>query len=223
MRQALLEVVGILRELDRFVGLELDEFERAGADRLGAHLARRDVAGVDRRVAGGEQRQQRRLRPLQVERCFEIAVDGDVVDLIVPGLSRVLAELLLRLAHQHVEGAFDVGRRERLAVMPFDALPQLEGQLLVVAAPGPALREIGDDRIHAVLRHVLLEHDEIVENRHEGNVDRIGRALVDRGAARAVAVIHPEDAALFRLSRRCKVKSRQQQQCCERQALARSA
>ena len=147
MRQALLEVVRVLRELDRFVGLELDELERAGADRLGAHVARRDVAGIDRRIAGGEQRQQRRLRPLQIERGLEIAVGGDVVDLIVPGLARVLAELLLRLAHQHVEGAFDVGRGERLAVMPFDALAQLEGQGLVVAAPGPALREIRDDRI----------------------------------------------------------------------------
>ena len=39
MRQALLPVIGILGELDRFVGLELDELERAGADRLGAHLA----------------------------------------------------------------------------------------------------------------------------------------------------------------------------------------
>ena len=215
MRQALLEVVGILGELDRLVGLELDEFERPGADRLGAHVARRDVAGINRRVAGGEQRQQRRLRPLQFEGRFVIAVDGHVVDLVVPGLSRVLPELLLRLAHQHVEGAFDVGRGERLAVMPFDALAQLEGQLLVVGAPGPALGEIRHDRIDAVLRHVLLEHDEIVENRHEGNVDRIGRALVDRGAARAVAVIHPENAALFRLARRrCKVASRQQQQCC---------
>ena len=210
MRQALLEVVGVLGELDRFVGLELDEFERAGADRLGAHLGRRDVAGIDGRVAGGEQRQQRRLRPLQVERRFEIAVCRDVADLVVPGLSRVLAEFLLRLAHQHVEGAFDVGRGERLAVMPFDALLQLEGELLVVAAPGPAFRQIGNDQLHAVLRNVLLEDDEIVENRHERNVDRVGRAFMDRGAARAVAVIDPEDPALLRLRRRCNMVSRQQ-------------
>ena len=39
MRQALLPIVRISGELDRFVGLELDEFERAGADRLGAHVA----------------------------------------------------------------------------------------------------------------------------------------------------------------------------------------
>ena len=83
--QALLPVVGVAGQLDQFVGLELHEFERAGADRMGAHVAGRDVAGIDRRVAGGEQRQQRRLRPLQVEGGFEVAVGGDVVDLIVPG------------------------------------------------------------------------------------------------------------------------------------------
>ena len=81
MRQALLQVIGVAGQLDRFVGLELDELERAGADRVGAHVRRRDVAGIDRRVAGGEQRQQRRLRPLQVERGLEVAVDRDVVDL----------------------------------------------------------------------------------------------------------------------------------------------
>ena len=146
MRQALLPVIRVAGELDQFVGLELDELERAGADRMGAHFRRRNVAGIDRRIAGGEQRQQRRLRPLQVERDLEVAVGRDVVDLVVPGLARVLAEFLRRLAHQHVEGAFDVGGGERLAVMPLDALAQLEGQRLVVAAPGPAFGEIRHDR-----------------------------------------------------------------------------
>src|SRR5262245_49554784 len=97
--------------------------------------------------------------------------------------------------------------------MPLDVLPELEGQLLVVGAPGPAFRKIGDDRVDAVLRNILLEYDKIVEYRHEGNVDRIGRALVDRGAARAVPVIHPEDSTLLRL-RRCNLAGRQQQQYC---------
>ena len=152
MRQALFPVVRVARQLDQFVGLELDELERAGADRMGAHFRRRDVAGIDRRVAGGEQRQQRRLRPLQVERGLVVAVGRDVDDLVVPGLARVLAEFLRRLAHQHVEGALDVGGGERLAVVPFHALPQLEGQRLLVGAPGPALRELRHDRIQAVLR-----------------------------------------------------------------------
>jgi hypothetical protein len=54
MRQALFPVVRIAGDLDGFVGLELDEFERTGAGRLGAHVAGRDVAGIYRRIAGGE-------------------------------------------------------------------------------------------------------------------------------------------------------------------------
>ncbi len=155
------------------------------------------MAGIDRRVAGGEQRQQRRLRPLQIEGGLIVAVDRHVVDLVVPGLSRVLPEFLRRLAHQHVEGAFDVGRGERLAIVPFDVMSKLEGERLVVAAPGPAFRQLGADGVDAVLRDVLIENDQIVIDRHEGNVERIGRALMDRGAARAVAVIHSQDAARF--------------------------
>src|SRR5207244_13639076 len=44
-----------LRHLDALVRLELDEFERTGADRVLPHLAGRDMAGIDRRPAGGEQ------------------------------------------------------------------------------------------------------------------------------------------------------------------------
>ena len=197
--QALLPVVGVLGQLDQFIGLELDELERAGADRMGAHLGRRNVAGIDRRIAGGEQREQRGLRPLQLEGGLEVAIGRHVVDLIVPGLARVLAELLLRLAHQHLEGAFDVGRGERLAVMPFDALAQLEGQRLLVVAPGPALGKLGADIVHAVLGDVLVVDDEIVEDRHEGDVERIARAFMDRCAAGAVAVVHAQDTARFRL------------------------
>ena len=50
---------------DVFVRLELDEFERAGADRMGAHVARRHMARIDRRHAGRQQHQKRRLRALQ--------------------------------------------------------------------------------------------------------------------------------------------------------------
>src|SRR2546425_5424478 len=95
--------------------------------------------------------------------------------------------------------------------MPLDALPQLEAERLVVAAPGPTLGEIRNDRLQTVLRHVLLVNDEIVENRHEGNVDRIGRLLVDGGAGRAVPMIDPQDAALL-LSRERNIRGRQQRQ-----------
>src|SRR5712675_308414 len=158
------------------------------------------MAGVDRRIAGGEQRQHRRLGPLQIESDLEVAVGRDIDNLVIPGLARVLAEFLWRLAHQHVEGAFDVGGRKLLAVVPLDPLPQLEIEDLFVIAPSPALREVRNDGFQAVLRHVLLVNDEVVEDRHEGNVDRIGRLLMDGGAGRAVPVIDPQDAALLLLA-----------------------
>jgi hypothetical protein len=74
---------------------------------------------------------------------------------------------------------------------------QLEGEDFVVAAPGPAVRQIGDDRGHAILRDGLIIDDEVVENRHERDVDRIGRAFMDRGAAGTVPMIDPEYAALL--------------------------
>ncbi|MGY4432580.1 hypothetical protein ACVWWO_005057 [Bradyrhizobium sp. F1.13.1] len=179
---------------------------------MGAHLRRRDVTGIDRRIAGCEHRQQRRLRPLQIEGDLEITVRRDIVNLAVPGFARILPQLLLRFAHQEIEGAFDVGRRERLAVMPLDALAQFEGQLLVVAAPGPALGQLWPQGIRAILRNVLVVDDEIVEHSHEGHVDRICRALQDGRIGRAVAVIHPQDPALLWFAGRCDRRKRQQRQ-----------
>src|SRR5207253_11214398 len=60
-------VIWIARQRDPFVGLEFDEFERAGADRMLTHLVRRYVAWINHRKAGGEQRDKRRLRSLQME------------------------------------------------------------------------------------------------------------------------------------------------------------
>src|SRR6266481_1680070 len=54
--------------------------------------------------------------------------------------------------------------------MPLDVVPELEGQGLVVAAPGPALREFRDDGIDAVLGDMLIEEDEVAVNRHEGEL-----------------------------------------------------
>src|SRR5215471_3362076 len=45
---ALLPVVRVSRDFDRLVRLEFDKFERAGADGIGAHIARADMAGIDR-------------------------------------------------------------------------------------------------------------------------------------------------------------------------------
>ena len=71
-------------ELDAFVLLELDELERAGADRLGAHLRRRHVAGIDRRIARGEQGGKRRLRPLEMDRDLVVALGLGALDIAVP-------------------------------------------------------------------------------------------------------------------------------------------
>jgi hypothetical protein len=62
--QARLPVIGIFCDLYIFVGLELDEFEGTGADRMLAHLRRRHVTGINRRHTRGEERKKRRLRSL---------------------------------------------------------------------------------------------------------------------------------------------------------------
>src|SRR5262249_58001423 len=110
------------------VRLVFDEFERAGADRMLAHLRRRHMAGINRRLTGSQQRNQVRLRPLQVEGDFMVAVRGDLRDVAVPRLARVDAELVGAALHQRVPGAFYVPGGEWLAVMPFDALTQVKSQ-----------------------------------------------------------------------------------------------
>ena len=195
--QARLPVIRVLDQLDELVGLELDEFERARADRMLAHLRRRDVARIDRRHAGGEQRDKRRLRPLQDERHLVIAVGDDLGEVGVPGLARVDAQPLGALALYQVPGAFDVGGGERLAVMPFDPLTQMEDQLGAVLVPRPVGGELGHDVGEAVLRDVLVEQHEVVEHRHHRPLGDDGRFLVDRHAGRAVDHVLPENTALL--------------------------
>ena len=48
--------------------------------------------------------------------------------------------------------------------MPFDTLAQFEGQPGSVLAPRPALGQVGDDRIEAVLRPVLVVKHQVVLN-----------------------------------------------------------
>ena len=84
------------------------------------------MARVNRRIARGEQRDDRRLRPLEMERRGEISVGGDPFEVLVPGLARIGAQLLRRSAEQRVPGAFDVIGGEGLAVVPFDAVAQAE-------------------------------------------------------------------------------------------------
>ena len=127
IRQAGLPVLRVLDDPDPLVRLEFDEFERAGPDRMRAHVARRDVTGVDRRPARGQQRQERGLRPLQTKGDLMLADDGHLFEVAVPGLARVEAKLLGRPAGQQVPGAFDILGGERFAVVPSDALAQRHG------------------------------------------------------------------------------------------------
>jgi hypothetical protein len=117
------------------VRLELDKLERPRADRVLPHLRRRYVAGVDRRIAGSQERDKRRLGPLQMKGGLVIAVGGDVVQVSVPALARVAAQLLLALAEEQVPGALHVLGGEGLAVMPFDTRAQLEDEFGAVLAP----------------------------------------------------------------------------------------
>src|SRR5260370_849535 len=83
-----------------------------------------------------------RLRPLQAEGHLVIAIGDDLLEVAVPGFARIEAQLVGRLAQQQVPGAFDVLGGERPAVMPFDALAQLEGQRGLVLLPRPLGRQI---------------------------------------------------------------------------------
>ena len=163
-----------------------------------AHLRGRHVAGINRRITGSEHRQDRRLRTPEVQGHFVVTLDGDVGDVRVPILARVLAQLVLRFTLNQIESALHVGGGERLAVMPFDAVPQLEGQFLVVFAPGPAGRQLGHDRVHAVLRLMLVVDDEVVEHTHRRSVHRKRRLFEDRHARRCFAMIKFENAAVLR-------------------------
>src|SRR4029079_1485843 len=136
--------------------LELDEFERAGADRMQPHLRRRYVTGVDRRPSRRQHREQRWLRPFQVEADLVITVGGHLRYIVEPRFARVDAQLFVRLALQKVDCALDVLGGERPSVMTFDALVQREGELGPVLAPGPAGSEFRDYRVRGVLRLVLL-------------------------------------------------------------------
>src|SRR4051794_3503048 len=107
------------------------------------------MAWVNRRKSGSEQCDKRRLRPLKLERHFLFAVDDHIIEVAVPGLPRVEAELVLRLALQQLKRALDVLGRERFAVMPFDALAQFKRQVFAVLAPRPAFAKVGNDRLQA--------------------------------------------------------------------------
>ena len=74
-----------------------------------------------------------------------IAIGGHCFDITVPGFARVGAQLLTSRSLQQVDRAFDIRGGERLAVMPFDPLPQRKGQLSALLIPSPAGGQFRDD------------------------------------------------------------------------------
>ena len=147
------------------------------------------MAGVDRRVTGGEQRYERRLRLLEVERRLIVTRRGDPIEVPIPALARIDAEFGGRLAEQHVPSALNVLSGKRLPIMPLDALAQAKGQLFAVLIPRPALGKVRRDRGERVLRHMLIEHNEVAEHRHHRRDGRDRHFLERRHAGGAVQLL----------------------------------
>ena len=96
----------------------------------------------------------------------------------------------LALPVKQVPGAFDVCGGERLAVMPFDALAQREGQLGAVLAPWTSsVARSGTIDCRLFCAHVLVVHDEIIEHPHHRPHRAARRLLEDRHARRAVEMV----------------------------------
>jgi hypothetical protein len=123
-----------------------------------------------------------------------VAVRGHPRKIVVARFARIDAQFLGAGLHIEIPGAFDVPSGERLAVVPFDALPQLEGQVVPVLTPRPARGEIGHDRSQAVLRHLLVEHDQVVEHPHDRQFG-VGELFEHRQARDALGVVDPQGTA----------------------------
>jgi len=146
-----------------------------------------------------------------MEGDFVFAVRADLFEVAIPGFARIDAELVARPFEQEVPGALDVLGRKRLAVMPFDALAQRQGQRSPFLVPRPAGRQIGHDRFKAALLHVLVEHDEIVEHSHRRPLGKRVHAIEHRHARRVVPDVHFENAARFLGECRPSARGRNQQ------------
>ena len=78
----------------------------------------------------------------------------------------------------------------------------LNVSLVLVVVPGPALGQVGNDGLGRVELLALVEHHQVVEDRHERLHRRDGRFLVDGAARQIVAVVDAERAALLLGQRR---------------------
>ena len=126
-----------------------------------------------------------------------VAFGRDLIEVAVSRFAGIEAQFLLRFPLQEIPGALDIGSGERLAIMPFEALPQLERQPLTILAPGPAFGKVGHDRIDRVALLVLIEQHEVVEHRHQYGDRGARHLLMDRHRSRTGEIWHLEDAARF--------------------------
>jgi len=153
----------VLRRRFSLTFVAVSELEGAGAQAMRAVLGQRHVRGNDGRVAGGEHRQQRRLRALEPEDDGNGVgrLDGlDVGVPLFPGVQAKLRRRILRLAHE-VEGELHVLGREGLPVVPARVLPEEEHEVPVVVLPRPTLGQLGYGRSLlgvAVALFALEEH-----------------------------------------------------------------
>ena len=179
---------------DVLPALVFDELERAGAD--GREVGRvlpdvaalievlgRDVAEVGQRA----QQQVQRHRPL----VFEDR--GLRIRRLDRGQEQLQRRSVIEDLLPHVHGGeFDVGRGERLAVVPGDALAQLEGHGLAVGRGFPALGE------HADRLAVGVEIDQVLLDLAADDVDAGGGLDARIELALLGAVMDVEHAALAR-------------------------
>src|ERR1700722_21039662 len=129
-----------------------------------------------------------------MEGHLEVASSREMVKILEARKPWIEAQLLWRLAHPQIVGAYNVLRGKRLAVMPLDAEAQLEGEPHAVFAPCPRGREIGDDRLEADLFNALIEQRQIIENPHHRPNGENGGFLHDGHGGRAVRRVDSERA-----------------------------
>src|SRR3954454_21294445 len=115
-----------------------------------SHILRRDMTGINWRIAGCQQRNECWLRPLQME-GYRVALGAARFQVAVPSLPRVGAQLVLSLSQDQVPGAFDVGGGEWLAVMPTHSAPKLKRERSHVAVPSPFDGQFRYDRVNPIL------------------------------------------------------------------------
>ena len=128
--------------------------------------------------------------------CDCVPFGADRFQIAVPGLARVGTQLFRTVAQDQVPGALNIGGSERLPVMPTDTAPNLKRELGQVGIPRPLCRQVRDNRVDSVLRHVLFKEDQVIKDPHHRVLDRVKRLLVDRHARRAVVLKYPEHAPL---------------------------